>query len=154
MLSRILRYLLAAWFCAVLAGCATPTVNREVPLLGPDLSAVAKTPGNSKVLIYNHSSRLTHLLTGKVQVRLNGRGVAALEIGEYLQIEVPRGKHALQLSHWDLVSFNSMHELEVDQPSVIVEVQATAVSNFMRTHPSLPPSTQLPDDFRPVSSTP
>lgn len=143
------RLVLSALTCGALAGCALPPLAQQVPLLGPDLAVLPSKPGNSKVLIYNNSNRLAFLLTGKMLVRLNGLGVAPLEIGEYVQVELPRGRHSLMLSHWDMVTFNSTHEIEVDGPTVYVEVQATPISNFMRVHPQLPMKSQLPDDFRP-----
>ncbi len=121
-------------------------------MLRPELTTEPSKPENSKVLIYNNSNRLAFLLTGKMHVRLNGRGVAALEIGEYVQIEVPQGKHELMLSHWDMIVFNSTHELNVDGSSIFVEVQATPVSNYMRVHPKLPPKSELPTGFRPSTS--
>jgi hypothetical protein len=146
------RLLLAALTSVAVSGCALPPLAREVPLLRPELTTQPSKPENSKVLIYNNSNRLAFLLTGKMHVRLNGRGVAALEIGEYVQIEVPKGKHTLMLSHWDMIVFNSIHELNVDASSIFVEIQATPVSNSMKVHPNLPPSSELPRGFRPSTS--
>lgn len=137
----------------LLAACSVvwplKPVATEWPLLGPALDS--PLPANTqRVLIFNNSGKLQHGTsnTGRINVWLNGRGVAGLDIGEYVQLALAPGTYTLQLLHHDLVDFKSTHEVIVKAAPVYVEVSATITSNSVTVHASLPQGNALPMPFR------
>jgi hypothetical protein len=142
-----IRVLLATAWIAVLAGCAAPVVLQpEVPILGPELDAHAAVPGETKVMFFNNSNKLLFGIdnTGKVGVWINGKGLAVLQIGDYVQVSLPRGRQAIELAHVDIGTFRSAHDLMVGEEPLYVEVYATAMSNEMKVFQSLPANNYLP----------
>lgn len=139
---------------AALSGCVIPPVTPQVSHLGPDLSVKATSPNESKVLLFNNSSRLMFGVdnTGRINVWLNGRGVASLDIGEYVQISVPRGRHTLELLHRDIIEFRTSHELNVAGDTAIVEIAASILSNEFRVNDVLPRENDLPAPFVPYKT--
>ena len=149
---RLIGALFAAIWIAALAGCAAPVVLQpEVPILGPELDAQAAVPGETKVMFFNNSNKLLFGIdnTGKVGVWINGKGVAVLQIGDYVQVSLPRGRQAIELVHVDLGTFRSNHDLTVSEAPLYVEVYATAMSNDMKVFQSLPTGNYLPMPFTP-----
>src|SRR5438132_12376195 len=76
-------------FCVValsmcLTGCLTPVKN-EVPLAGGDLSVYATKTNETKLVIFNDSNSLLYGLdgSGRINVSLDGKGVAQLNIGRF-----------------------------------------------------------------------
>jgi hypothetical protein len=134
--------------CLCLAGCAMAPVKAEIPLLGADLAARPDTPSQAKLLIFNSSNPVLYALTGSIEVRVDGRGVATLAVGEYVQVPIPRGTHTIDLAHWDFVTFRTTHSVEVTSSDLFLEVFATPVANEVRMHPALPPQSELPRSFR------
>lgn len=119
--------------------------------MNADLAAKPTSSAETKVLVFNSSHPVLYALTGSMEVRLDGRGVATLAIGEYVQLPVSRGTHKIELVHWDLFPFKSSHSLEVGEQDVFVEVSASAISNELRVHPTLPEASALPRSFRAYS---
>ena len=129
--------------CFVLAtGCSItlPAVPREYPVISSE--AKVDDLSVSRVLIFNASSPVMFTATGRLNVLLNGKGAAQLDIWEYIELLVPRGKYRVDLLHHDVASFSSSHEIGVDGPSAYLEVKATIVSNSARV------VTELPGDFK------
>lgn len=142
----------AAVILLALQGCAGPTVLRaEIPILGPDISATPSVQGESKVLFFNNSNKLLFGIdnTGKVGIYVDGKGLGVLQIGQYVQISLPRGPHRIELVHVDIVEFRSSHSLEVGSEAAYVEVFATPVSNDLNVFSSLPEGNYLPKPFEP-----
>ena len=54
---------------------------------------------HAKLVLINNSSKLLHGSdgTGLINVRLDGKAVGGPNIGEYWQIQVPKGKHMLEV---------------------------------------------------------
>jgi hypothetical protein len=138
----------------IFSGCALTPVNPEFVSLGGSLSAKAANPSESKVLIFNNSSKLMFGFdgTGKMNVSMNGKGVASLNIGEYVQIGLPKGKHTMSLVHRDVVEFSSTHEISVENESTYIEIAASVVSNSFKVHPELPTGNALPSPFVPIKN--
>lgn len=137
-----------------LSGCVIPPVTPQVSHLGPDLTVKAASPNEAKVLLFNNSSRLMFGVdnTGRMNVWLNGRGVASLDIGEYVQISVPYGRYTLELLHRDMFDFKTSHELNVAGDTAIVEIAASILSNEFRVHDVLPRESELPIPFVPYKT--
>src|SRR6185503_13234757 len=118
--------LLAAVFC----GCASDPVRNEIPLV-KGLASKATDPNDTKVVIFNQSSMVTHGLdnSGRINVKLNGKGVGQLNINEYVQVIVSKGPYELDLEHRDLVSFRSHHKVEFTGPESFLRINATVISH-------------------------
>jgi hypothetical protein len=95
-------------------------------------------PGHTKLIIFNSTDPRHFQWTGKMNVHLNGKGAAQLEIHEYIQLIVPRGRYEVELLHHDLVAFRSTHVIELMTSEAYLEVYATILSNEARIVSEIP----------------
>lgn len=132
-----------------LSGCVTASLKPEVPLLGSSLQQRSTKPDEAVLLVYNNSSKLMYLFdkNGSLSVRLDGKAVAQLDIGRYVLLQIPKGKHRLTLSHVDVFEFKSEHEFESSADPTIIEIAAMPVSNSLRVHATMPTGNDLPMPF-------
>ncbi len=121
----------------LLGGCLTPVKN-EMPLVRNGLSAKATGPNETKVIIFNSSNWLLFPLTGRINVKLNEKEIANLNIGQYAEVVMPRGGCQVDLVHWDVANFYSQHIVELKGPESFLEVRATPTANQARIVPELP----------------
>jgi hypothetical protein len=137
-------------FIAFTTGCTLSPVKNEIPLV-KNFAAKATNPNETKVVIFNESNMLLHGIdkTGRLNVTLDGKGVAQLDLGEYVQIIVPQGKHEVNLEHRDMALFRSKHDVEFPKPETYLKVRATPVSNEALVVPELP--AQFDVKFRPAA---
>jgi hypothetical protein len=143
-----MKTLVTLWtivICTSFSGCLMAPVRPEVPLLGSDLSVGSSRPDQAKLVFVNSSSKLLHGAdaTGRINVRLDGKAVGGPNVGEYLQVQVPKGKHTLEVWHRDVINFRTEHEINVDQ-DLVVELKATPFSNRILVQSTMPAG-----DFRP-----
>lgn len=133
----------------LLAGCLTPVKN-EIPLAGPDLSLPATNPNETRLVIFNDSNYLLYGLdgSGRINVKLNGRGLTQLKVGYYVQVIVPRGSCEVGLLHVDQEYYSTTHQIELTGPEAFLEVRVTGFSNEARLVPALPPNFEK--KFKPV----
>ena len=133
----------------LLAGCLTP-VRNEIPLAGSDLSVQATSPTETKLVIFNDSNYLLYGLdgSGRINVRLNGRGVAQIKVGHYAQVIVPKGSYRVDLLHVDREYYASQHQIELNEPESFLEVRAISFSNEANLVPALP--ADFEKKFKPV----
>ena len=121
-------------------------VRPELPLLGNDLSVRSTSSDHAKLVLINNSSKLLHGAdgTGLINVRLDGKAVGGPNIGEYLQIQVPKGRHTLEVCHLDVIKLRTEQEINVDQ-DLVIELKATPFSNKILVQSTMPAG-----DFRPL----
>jgi hypothetical protein len=140
-MKRISQLVLLLVIALLLAGCLTPVQN-EIPLAGSDLSVKATGTNDTKLVIFNTSNYLLYGWdgTGRINVKLNGRGVAQLKVGYYAQVIVPKGSYQVDLLHVDREYYSSQHQIELSEPESYLEVRAISFSNEARLVPALPPN--------------
>lgn len=128
----------------LLAGCMMAPVKPDLPHLQEDMAARSTKPGEVRLVIWNNSDKLLHGLdnTGRVNVWLDGKAAGGPDIGEYIQLQVPRGSYQVKLVHLDLMEFVSQHRLDAVEDPTYVEVRATITSNDLKVHRG-PPSWPL-----------
>jgi hypothetical protein len=131
--------LFGAILSTLLSGCMMAPVQPEVPLLGSDLSVRTATPDQFKLVLVNTTSKVTHGVdnTGRINVRIDGKAVGGPNIGEYLQVEVSRGKHQLEVWHRDVINFRTKKEFVVEQ-DLFVQLKATPFSNDILVQSTMP----------------
>jgi hypothetical protein len=122
-----------------IVGCATPTVVTEYGLPSQNLE-VKPEAGLSKVVFFNNSNFLTHGIdqSGYVTIKINGKGLATLQIHTYVQIFLEKGEYDLYMAHLDVLLFESNHKLRIDKDEVFVEVSASITSNEYKIVDRLP----------------
>jgi hypothetical protein len=132
-----------------LTGCLSP-VRNEIPLAKGGLNIKPSNTNEAKLVIFNDSSVVGFGIdgTGRINVRLNGKGVTQLNIGRYTQVIVPKGKYQLDLDHLDMVHFTSKHQIELVQPESFLLISATPVSNKAEMLSVPPPDFEA--KYRPV----
>jgi hypothetical protein len=121
-------------------------VRPEVPLLGNDLSAHAASPASAKLVLVNSSSKLLHGAdnTARINIRIDGKAVGGPNIGEYVQVELPKGEHELEVWHLDMIKFATKRKVTVDQ-DLVIELKATPFSNRILVQTTMPAG-----DFHPM----
>jgi hypothetical protein len=136
-------------------GCMVAPIQSELPLLGTNLEQRSTQTGEVVMILFNNSSKLMYGLdsTGRINVRLNGKAVGGPNIGEYVILQIPKGKHRLLLSHLDLIEFKSEYDIEAADDPLIVEMAATPISNSIQVHKKLPDANYLPQPFTPYQAT-
>ena len=132
---------LTAWYTplailgmlTLLSGCVSGPLKPEVPLLGPSLHQRSTKADEAVLLVYNNSSKLMYLFdkNGSLSVRLDSKAEAQLDIGRYVQLQIPKGKHRLTLSHVDVFEFKSELEFEANADPTIVEIAAMPFSEYV-----------------------
>jgi hypothetical protein len=147
------RLLLIITPLVFLNGCMVAPIQSELPLLSGDVAQRSTKPDEVVLLLFNNSSKLMFGIdnTGRINSRLNGKALGGPNIGEYLIVQIPKGKHRLQLSHLDVFEFRSVHEIVANDDPLIVEMAATPLSNSIRVHKTLPTGNDLPQPFTPYA---
>ncbi len=92
-------------------------------------------------MIFNSGNILLFPVTGRLNVTLNGKGAAQLDIGKFVRFMVPQGRYRVDLLHHDVFSFASSHEIELTTAEAFLEVYPTILSNGAQL------VTELPKDF-------
>jgi hypothetical protein len=131
----------------VISGCAMAPVQPEVPVLGNDLSVRSSHPDDVKLVFVNTSSKLLHGADGtsRINVRIDGKAVGEPNINEYVQVQVPKGKHHVEVWHLDVIKFSTDKEIDVQQ-DLFIEVKATPFSNRILVQSEMPEG-----EFRPLA---
>ena len=145
----VLRSVAATGLTLALAACMMAPVKPELTHLNEDVNSPSPVQREVRLVFFNNSSKLMYGPdnTGRINIWLNGKAVGGPDIGEYIQVQVPKGKHQLTLVHLDGIEFKSTHELQAVESLLFVEVRATPVSNDVEVHKSLPKGNYLPQPF-------
>jgi hypothetical protein len=145
----VVRSIVALSSVALLAGCMMAPIKPEITHLSEDIASRSSVPGEARLVFFNNSSKLMYGPdnTGRVNIWLNGKALGGPNIGEYIQVQLPKGKHQLTLMHLDMFEFRSVHDLEALDDLLFVELRATVVSNEVQVHKSLPTGNYLPQPF-------
>ncbi len=134
---RIIVLCFSLLAAVAMSGCSAtlPNVSSDYPRADQNSQSSKE---QTKLIIFNASSPLLFPTTGKMNVFLNGKGAAQLNIYEYVQLMVPQGKYNVELVHYDLFTFRSNHEIELATPEAYLQVNATITSNEARIVPDFP----------------
>jgi len=82
---------------------------------------------------------------------LDGKGVAALGIGEYVQLDLDPGEQELGLAHRDEFDFHDSYLFRLDKAVTYVKVYNTPFSTRYAVLPALPDG--FLSKYRPVKLT-
>jgi hypothetical protein len=145
----VLRGLAAAALILALAACMMAPIKPEMLHLNEDVNSPSPVQGEVRLVFFNNSNKLMYGPdnTGRINIWLNGKAVGGPDIGEYIQVQVPKGKLQLTLVHLDGIEFKSTHELQAADRLLFVEVRATPISNDIEVHKNLPTGNYLPQPF-------
>ncbi|MGA3265191.1 MAG: hypothetical protein ABSE16_00020 [Verrucomicrobiota bacterium] len=135
--------------CLLVTGCLTPVKNQMPLACVSDWARPAGT-NDTKLVIFNTSDYLAYGLdgSGRINVRLDGRGVGQINLRRYAQLIIPKGAYDVELVHLDMGTFTSHHQIELTEPESYLQIFATPTSNraFLVSH--LPPD--FAGKFRPI----
>jgi len=117
-------------FPIFLTGCLTPVKN-ELPLIKGNVIDRPANVNDTRLVIFNDSDFLAYGLdgSGRINVKLNGQGVALVKIRQYAQVEVPHGRYEVELEHMDMATFSSQHQIELRDPISFLEIFSVPTSN-------------------------
>jgi hypothetical protein len=99
---------------------ACTTVKTEYELPSQSLSAPARED-TARVVFYNTGP-------ARIGIKLDGRGIGAPRVGQYIRVDLEPGRHHLDLSHVDTVEFHDDHSLNVTGEEMYVRVFSTDLS--------------------------
>lgn len=133
----------------IITGCATlPPLKNEIPLAGSDITLRSQDPNLTKLIIFNSAPALTYLGRHKMNVYLDGKGVAQLGSHKYVQLILPRGKYKVDLVYVHDFILRSSHIVEMTGSESYLEVFPTFDSSRARLVPQLPQN--FTNDFEPT----
>lgn len=97
------------------------------------------TPGDTRVVIFNTAGAL-HTIddTSRLTISLDGDELAVLRSREFTQVYLPRGDYELTLTHWDVFTFSSSHNVTIEGDEVFLDVSPTILSNSLTVGDHLP----------------
>ena len=144
------KSLSTAVIVTLMNGCAgMAPVKSEIPHVQSDLNAKSTRPNEIMLVLFNTSNKLLFGLdnTGRLNAWLDGKAIGGPNISEYVQIQIPKATHQLMLVHPDIFEFRTTHEIDAQDDPRFLEIRATAVSNEIQVHKSLPAASYLPQPF-------
>lgn len=132
------------------AGGCRSKIESEVQLFQGDLSAESVDPRFSKVIVFNDSSFVLFGMDESkgISVKIDGKPIAKLAPGQYVQALVPKGVCEVKLVHWDLRRFSSQQRIELLAQKSFLRVRATSEANEAEVVSELPPDFEK--RFRPI----
>ena len=148
-MKQIIQLVILLVIPLLFTGCLAPVKN-EVPLAGGDLSVKATSTNDTRLVIFNNSNFLLYGLdgSGRINVKLNGKGLVQIKVGYYAQAIVPKGSCQVELLHVDRDYYSSQHQIELSEPESFLEIRAVSFSNEARLVSTLP--TNFEKKFKPV----
>lgn len=145
-----IRIFVLATIIFSLYGCATPPIQRELPLSSGDPRTPSPQAQTGRVIFvneildrYNKKSRSSFNAApdaardiavlagvGQINITIDGKGFAQVPIGSFAQIVLPYGNHELKLSHRDVFDMSSKHNLNVDKPLQRIVIYPTVGTHY------------------------
>ena len=133
-----------------LFGCATPPIQRELPLaLGDPKTPSPETQTGRVVFVneildrYNKKQRNSFNAApdaardiavlagvGQINITIDGKGFAQVPIGAFAQVILPYGPHEIKLSHRDAFDMDSKHHLIVENPLQRIVIYPTVGTHY------------------------
>jgi len=111
------------------AGAASAPREPERPL-------TSRRP--TRVVVFNDTSSLTHLLSGTIEVECDGRYLGSLRRHEYIETAVEEGEHRLSLRHRDAKFWESTHTVAIRGDAAYLKVFATTKADAVEIVSELP----------------
>jgi hypothetical protein len=145
----------------LLLGCATPVmtpaVTTEIPLADTRTLAPPSDPGKVKVFVFNASFPQASVPDLGKDVWFDGKGLAHVETGQYIEFITSPGKHTLRL-HYQNVSMlgdrmlhaHSTHELDIAAPVSFIEICSFLITEGIKARVLLSPPEHFIDSFAPL----
>ncbi len=93
----------------------------------------------SRVVFYNDAPGGMSSGGGRIGVRVDGRGVASLPPGRYVVLDVAPGRHHLELSHSDTLTFSDEYTLQVDSSRLFVRLYRGSLTAGYEAEMEMPP---------------
>jgi hypothetical protein len=94
----------------------------------PESEATSPHARSTRVVVFNSSSALTHLLSGTIDVEFDGRYLGSLKRGEYLETALEAGEHRLSLRHLDGKYWENTQDVGIGGDTAYLKVFATTRS--------------------------
>lgn len=129
---------LALLFVAALflSGCAT---TQPTPNPAPPVTSALPPSGKTQIVFFNSTNRmLWGPGTGRIEIRINGGPADYLRQRKYVQVFLTPGSYKLELSHFDIFTFNDTYPLEVGTKPMYIEVFNSPVKTNFEIHSDLP----------------
>ncbi len=108
----------------------------------PTIEAQADKARYSTIVFYNESDFGLYPSSNAIGmgIIIDGKYVTKLRWRRYVEIQVRKGLHELQLYHWDVFKFTSKHKLELNEDFYAIELYFTPFSNGYFLKKELPPT--------------
>lgn len=95
--------------------------------------------GHDKLLIYNGADILHKIdNTARLNIWIEEKPLAQLKAGEYIIIDLKKGKYHFKVQHLDVVNIRSIHEVEIDDNTKVIKIKPSTTSNKVTITNELP----------------
>lgn len=141
---RLSQFVVVLVCVFLISGCGIHTVLPEYSMPDQDINAKV-SDGLTRVVFFNTSNFLATGLdgSGKINIMINDKNVASLKNGRYVQLFLPSNSYDVRLSHWDLLTFNTDHKINIGKEDVYIKVYSKATSTDYMIVNSLPEDFEL-----------
>jgi hypothetical protein len=135
-----IKYVLLFFTVLLLTSCALKAIPSDYTFVKNDSEKLELSNlGNGKVLIYNGASILHKIdNTARLNVWIDDKALGQIRTGEYVVIDIEKGKHHFKSLHLDMVNMRSNDNIEIDENTKVIEIKPTITSNKLTIVNALP----------------
>jgi hypothetical protein len=110
----------------ILSSCATV---QEI-YRNPVEEAAANKDQYAKITFYNNTNLALYPSSSAIgiEIVIDGKVIPRLRRNRYIDVYVKKGRHDLQLTHWDVFEFTDNYNIEFKNDTYIIEVYCGLIS--------------------------
>ncbi|MFH6992691.1 hypothetical protein [Flavobacterium sp. FlaQc-48] len=120
--------------------CALKSIPSEYTFIKSGFEKVELDKlGNGKILIYNGAG-ISHKIdnTARLNIWIDDKKLGQLRANEYVIIDQKKGTYKFKVQHLDVVNMRSMHEVEIDEKTKVIQIKPNVTSNKLLITNDLP----------------
>lgn len=105
-------------------------INSEYNLIRTSTSPEVYKYGNGKILIYNGAGLLNKIDdSSSLNIWINGKALTQLKSNEYAVFYLMPDTYQFKIQHIDVMNFESVHTINIDNKTSVINVCPTITSN-------------------------
>jgi len=105
-------------------------INSEYNLIRTSTSPEVYKYGNGKILIYNGAGALNKIDdSASLNIWINVKALGQLRSNEYVVLYLMPDTYQFKIQHKDVVNFESIHTIKIDNETSVINVNPTITSN-------------------------
>jgi hypothetical protein len=135
-----LKHIILILAITLLTSCGLRPITSEYTFIKTDLEKVDLAQlGDGTVLIYNGADILHKLdNTARLNIWIENKPLGQIRAGEYVIVNLKKGKYQFKALHRDLVNMRSTHDVEIDENTKVIRIEPSFSSNKLTVTNELP----------------